>query len=884
MYSLIRTADGVTLRAREITQGVDSKIQANALSIGTQQGASLGGNNSVSVFNATNTWFGDVAINNTSPLLTVTGVQNFGGALALHQTGDALVNGVVFTGPQAINVTGGLIVQNEPGRSTQLSANGGQTIDAKFVEVNAIGGIVAVGNLGGDQIISTSGTNAAGEGLAVRATGDGVAQITQSLGGAQQIAVRSADRVVIDGAQGFAGVTNFDGAQVLSLTGAASGNALVMGSLGASGWSFVGGGTQVVIAGNAGESGSITLQGSDGGNNTGIFSSPVLGGTQSGAQSVSTSGALTVLGGVNPGAFASGIFANADGPQTIRAGSIVLMGGSAGTGNGAMIRANSGTQSIDVGAGGVALFGGSGGTNNSALIWAQSGMQQIDVGAGGITLMGGNSGSNNNAIINANNGSQQINVGSGGITLIGGSGVSGDSAVIAQGSANPAFMQTIALHNGGGISLQGGSAGSSNFANLRAAGGMQQISAGNTTLTGGSGGVDNFAAITGGLQEIAVHGDLALIARGAVGSPTVGGGTRIGGLGGAAPTGTNLSLNVDGDVTISGGSMAGTSSGFGNSLGNAMPTNVSVNAGGNVTLNGGTAPNTFATIGSRLAAPGGGDIVVNAGGTIALNSSGPDAYGRIGTAGDVTLRARDITQGANALIRANTLSIETQQGASLIGMNTVNSVNAVNSTSGAVAFNNSSPLLTVTGIDQVPGGTLSLNQAGSLLISGDVSSGAQRIAASGDITITPGQGPNVAVQAYGPQSFTAGGNFSFLGGSAFNGYAQTIAMGPLEVRTGGNLTVQGGSGFLAYSLLYGADDVRLTVGNEVHLVGGAWPLAFARIQSGFWDKIYLDLPNQSSGGYFVDGREGATHKGLDGFFTGVRPAKLGRSLIVNYGD
>jgi hypothetical protein len=450
-------------------------------------------------------------------------------------------------------------------------------------------------------------------------------------------------------------------------------------------------------------------------------------------------------------------------------------------------------------------------------------------------------------------------------------------AQINQNSNNPALTQTI--RSEGAVQLTGGDAGNFNSASIRGNGGLQSFDVGDTTLLAGGGGTDNFAAITGVHQEIEVQGDLTLTARGAAGSPTVGGGTRIGGLGGAAPTGTNLSLNVDGDVTISGGSMAGTSSGFGNSLGNAMPTNISVNAGGNVTLNGGTASNTFATIGSRLAAPGGGEIVVNAVGTIAMNSSAPDAYGRMGTAGGVTLRARDITQGTDARIQANNLSIETQQGAALAGMNAVNSPSRQPTSGGSLQQRLP---LTVTCTDRRA--RAQLDQVGNLLISGNVSSGAQSIAATGDLTITPGQGPNVTVQAYGPQTFTAGGSFSLLGGSAFNGYAQTIAMGPLAARTGGNLTVQGGSGFLAYGLLYGAQDVRLTVGNEVHLDGGAWPLAFARIQSGFWDKIYLDLPGQTSGGYFVDGREGVTHRGLDGFFTGLRPARLGRSLIVNYGD
>lgn len=189
----------------------------------------------------------------------------------------------------------------------------------------------------------------------------------------------------------------------------------------------------------------------------------------------------------------------------------------------------------------------------------------------------------------------------------------------------------------------------------------------------------------------------------------------------------------------------------------------------------------------------------------------------------------------------------------------------------------------VAGIDQVPDGALSLSQSGSLLITGDVTSGAQTINATGNITITPGDGPGVTVLANGGQSYSAGGSFSLLGGTAWNGFAQSIATGALQVSTGGNLTVQGGSGFLAYSLLYGGDEVRLTVGNELHVNGGASPFAFGRIQTGFWDTIYLSFPNRESGGYFVNGVEGARVSGLDGFFTGLRPAVLGRSLLVDYG-
>ncbi|MGH8633838.1 MAG: hypothetical protein ACRET7_06855 [Burkholderiales bacterium] len=42
--------------------------------------------------------------------------------------------------------------------------------------------------------------------------------------------------------------------------------------------------------------------------------------------------------------------------------------------------------------------------------------------------------------------------------------------------------------------------------------------------------------------------------------------------------------------------------------------------------------------------------------------------------------------------------------------------------------------------------------------------------------------------------------------------------------------------------------------------------------------------NLSSGGYFVNGVENRISQGLTGFFTGIKPGKLGKTLIVTYGE
>jgi len=815
---VIRTADGVSLNAQRITEGPDARIQAGNLAVQTSSGALLTGANAVDALSATNLMTGDFAFSNTSPLLSVVHATNINGAMSLRQTGDLLVNGDVSSGPQTIDVTGGLTVQNEPFSFAQIGASGGQSINAGYVEVNAgIGGSASIFNFGGDQLISTFGSNAAGEGLAVRGTDFGFASISAN-SGSQFIDVRNADRAVVDAGSGFANIINIDGAQTVSVAGSGE-NALVLGSPGALAQSVIGGGSyQTVVAGNPGEQGSITLYGTDSGSfgNTLIVSNPVPGGTQA----VSTSGALTVIAGSAPNSSPAGVFANGiGGQQTIHAESILLQGGANGSSNSAMIGANNGSQTIDV-------------------------------GAGGITLIGGAAGFRNFAMIN-------------------------------QALSDPAEMQSV--HSTGDVLLQSGE-GNFNFAMIRGFGGQQTFEAGNTTLLAGAGGTDNFASIQGRTQDMTVHGDLALTGRGAVGTPAAGGGSRIGGVGGGSPSATQLSLQVDGNLTMTAGSVEGTGTLLGSAPASTMPNDISVLVGHDVTLNGGTAPNTYSRIGAVAASDAGGMIDIAApNGTIALNSSAPSAGSVIRTADGVTLTAQQVTEGSDSRIEAGSLTVQTSMGASLPGANAVSAFNAMNSAFGDIAFHNTSSLLTVTGIHQVDSGALSLDQAGDLLIAGNVRSGTQRIDASGGFTIAAGSGPGLTVRAHGAQSFSAGGNFSLLGGSGWNSYAQATADGPMQIRAGHDLLLQGGSGLLAYSLLDGRNDIRLTVGNELRLNHGAGWLAFARVQTGFWGRIFLDFPDRTGGGYFVDGREGATYWGLDGFFTGLRPARPGRSLLVSYG-
>lgn len=84
--------------------------------------------------------------------------------------------------------------------------------------------------------------------------------------------------------------------------------------------------------------------------------------------------------------------------------------------------------------------------------------------------------------------------------------------------------------------------------------------------------------------------------------------------------------------------------------------------------------------------------------------------------------------------------------------------------SGVITFNNSSPLLNVTG---------------------NMLARRQNIAATGDITVGPAPGaPGVSVFALGPQSITAGGALRLQGGDADIGYVEVGSFGRLSVATG----------------------------------------------------------------------------------------------------
>lgn len=659
-----------------------------------------------------------------------------GGTLSASVQGDIDVAGGITSGPQSIQAGGDLMVHDTvPGMNASIQGSG-QTIEARSITVDSNGGTAQILNVGsGDQTIRTDGTNSAGDGLAVHSAG-GTATIQQTApGGLQTIDVNNADRVVVDAVAGVAQIFGSNGGQNLSITGATSDNALVLGSPSSSGASIIGdgGGTQSVTAGLSGQSGSIDIYGNTSGGLNRTYISYFTGLTDpENAQSVSTSGTLTVIGGAgNHGNNNSGIFANAPGgAQRIDAQAIVLQGGGDGTaggGNGAMIGANTGAQTIDVGAGGITEHGG--GANSQALIYQRESAP-----------------------------SQTINV-------------------------------------GGSILLQGGT---------------------------GSGG---FAGISAPVQLVNVDGDVTL-----VGGSVPNTGVRIGGFGANNPDlTTNLTLNVGGDVTLLGGNGSVAGEALGGSAAGGQPAKVTVHAGGDITLEPGMA-GASARIGTSPFNTAGGDILLDAHGNITLASAGPGAGTFIATLDDVTLRARSITEGADSSIIAHALSASARHGIDLPGTNRVSQFDADTLLSGGVTFNNTSPVLNVTGIDAFPFGALNLTQTGDLLVTGNVLSGRAAIAATGDITVGPGAGaPGVSVFALGPQSISAGGALRLQGGDADDGYVEVGSLGRLRVATGGDLSLTGGSGRNAHALLWSLGRMDLSVGGTQTLTDGSGQDAWARI-------------------------------------------------------
>jgi filamentous hemagglutinin family protein len=821
--------------------------------------------------------FGNSIVSNSTGALTLEAGRNFNlqdtlilapaGPLTVT-AGNLNVTGVtqptyIQSSTLNVNVSGGLRVQAgiAPNARASVSSLNGQTINAGFIEVVAQGNsITDISNfLSGNQVINTSGANA-GEGLAVRNLGGAgaFAIISQSAAGQSQvITVSDADKVTVNGARGGAQITANAGAQTLSVTGATSVNAINIGSAGALGGSVLGGGSQNVIAGTSGQAGSISIIGPSANNSSaGIVTQS---GTGSQTQTIATSGTITVTGGsaLMQGANSqSGIFHNRQGVQSVTAANIELLGGSAGTRNGAFINSNNGgDQQLNV-SGNIALTGGSGaGTSNNHAQITTNANQTINAGA--IALQGGMGGMNNGAfIIGAN---QHITA-TGKLTMTGGAGAGAGPRI---GNLNGAATQ-LTLNAGGNVELTSGSAsGTAAVIGNPNVGPAQPT---NISINAGGSVILNAGNLSGarvGQSEnvLGAGGDISI---------TAGGSIQLNGTTQPARIRTPLG-NVELHADNPGGSISETPNGFVHA--NQLTT--TSNAGTSL-----TGPNQVAGFNATNAATG--DIAFNNSGNLAVMASNTAPGGKItvnNSSGDLS------TSGPIAASGGGAADVALAAGGAL---NIAHSVTAtgtgdVTLAGGAVTVDNTSV---------VAGGAVSVTAA-SLDVKG-VSSGALIQTGdgfdanlSGDLRVRSasvggGFGGWAAILAgHGPVNISAG-SVALEGGKNLGGFA-AITGGPVNVTTTGDFSIAGGSGLGSFGMLLSNQNIGLTVGGSLRLNSGTGFGSFARIQTLYpGSTISVHFPDRESGGYFVNGVEGRISQGLTGFFVGIKPAKLGDTLIITY--
>src|SRR5678815_870482 len=305
------------------------------------------------------------------------------------------------------------------------------------------------------------------------------------------------------------------------------------------------------------------------------------------------------------------------------------------------------------------------GSTNSGLFTGLNVQQTVN--AGSITLRGataGNSGgafiSNTNTTNTLGSADQAVNV-TGGITIVGGeSGLSNRAGIVTNGNQTISGNPDITL-TGGASGAGTGAAGNSVFITTNGTGKQQTINAGTISVTAGTGGTDTSATITAAKQLITTTGGVLISGGGGGGDLN---GARIGGLGGATPSNTDLTLHVGRDLVIGGGSANGAS--VGSTVAAAMPHTIDIDAGRDVILT--ASSGAGVRIGTSFNfAPATGNITVTAERNFQLNGS-PTQSAAIRTAGNITLtadslsNAGSITNGggastANIILNGNTFNL-----------------------------------------------------------------------------------------------------------------------------------------------------------------------------------------------------------------------------------
>jgi filamentous hemagglutinin family protein len=722
-------------------------------------GMTLNGANTIGTIQATNITSGNVAITNTKNPLTIGSLNNSGGgSITVNNTGALNITGTMNSGNGAMNLIStasisesGVGLINTGTGTLTTSSNGGLTLNGAnvvgtFNATNTTGGPISLTNTA--NLVITGITQSAGAGVTVANTGNlstSGAISTAAGGNISLTATNGTETIGAAVTAGGAGTVN------LSATGATSDILVNAGVSSTSGVITANAGRDMTISGAAvstGGSSNITT-----GRDLNLLATANSALLQSVGMNINAAGGLKLQGGTGTNISAS--VQSVGGNQTIAANTINLLAGSIGNGNFAQILNNGGnqnitassgisltaggsggvlnagnyaqirgfaSQNITVGSAGLTLTAGSGGagnTDNGAFV-IQSGLagtsQTIAVNGGGsIVMTGGSSGltgvgatHGSRALIQADGDSQQINFNAGGaMNLTGGTAGSRAYALIQSTTGSQTVTGSPTMTLTGGAS--GGIDGEGNFAGMFAQGGIQTITSGNMTLNAGAGGINNFSSVNAATNNVTVNGNLALTGGGSA-NGTQGGGAGLGGPGGGT---TNLTLNVTGNVSVIGGSVAGAGIGSAGIAGGQI-NNIALTAGGSVTLGPGTGAG--ARIGSPPSNVGGGNISVTAGGAITLNDNPTQGTG-IFTTGNVTLQGSAISDGVNGQtkIQANTLTAHSTAGST--------SLTSPNNSIASFSFN-------------ANGGSVSLTDAGGVILNGGTTTGNFTLTAGGAVTQT----------------------------------------------------------------------------------------------------------------------------------------------------
>ena len=321
--------------------------------------------------------------------------------------------------------------------------------------------------------------------------------------------------------------------------------------------------------------GSISMTGGTLGGNNLAFIQAMTGSQTIRGSSAANAPTITLKGGASGGVTTEGnraVITAETGNQSISAAAIALQGGDAGTESIAQIRQGDPTNGLTatqtvtiVNNGNLSIKGGIGatGVTNLARIQSSGVTQTVALGASGtLDLMGGTGTGFNFARIEAINGDQFI-TGSGNITITGGAsgGSTGNGNFADLRQRNVAKQQSVTANI---LTITGGASGVENNAVIRGEG-IQSVSATGIVIQGGVNGTDNYGQINAMTSSQAINigtGGLSL---------TGGGGNSTdrrnyaslfqGGLAGTTQT---VTVSGGSNITLQGGSSAGTTVGTDN--------------------------------------------------------------------------------------------------------------------------------------------------------------------------------------------------------------------------------------------------------------------------------------------------------------------------------